>query len=557
VERVGKPLELDTDGIWCVLPRSFPGNFTLEFAGGETKVITYPCVMLNADVHANFTNDQYQDLAPGSTRYTKRSECSIFFELDGPYHCMVLPASQEEGKLLKKRYAVFNDNGTLAELKGFEMKRRGELKIIKAFQAQVFERFLKGSTLEECYQSVAEIADFWLDVLYTKGASLTDEEVIELISENRSMSRSLADYGEQKSTAITTAKRLAEFLGHRMTRDKGLACQLFIAKRPIGLPVTDRAIPTAIFSAATDPAVRDACLRRWLREPSLPSDPDVRSIIDWEYYQDRLGKCVQKIITIPAALQRVDNPVPRVKHPDWLARLVREKHDTFKQIKLDNFFSRVSAAEAAAVDAAAAAVEDDDDASNDDGGGERKARQVQATAAKATASAGKRALRVGSREWLAKRKEEWRLRRRRSRRAPSMRPNASSTTAAGAAMGGKRKGDLLGFAKDAREAAEGDVLHVVEFRELPEEPGVFALFALAASSGVLQTRRVVVPRLIYMDSSAPEEEELCEPPRGVTRRRASGMHLPHGQSSKGLFALQMDEALFRAVCCCGCLGKGG
>ena len=30
---------------------------------------------------------------------------------------MVLPASKEEGKLIKKRYAVFNDDGSLAELK--------------------------------------------------------------------------------------------------------------------------------------------------------------------------------------------------------------------------------------------------------------------------------------------------------------------------------------------------------------------------------------------------------------------------------------------------------
>lgn len=47
---------------------------------------------------------------------------------------MILPASKEEGVLLKKRYAVFNDDGTLAELKGFEIKRRGELKLIKVFQ---------------------------------------------------------------------------------------------------------------------------------------------------------------------------------------------------------------------------------------------------------------------------------------------------------------------------------------------------------------------------------------------------------------------------------------
>lgn len=50
---------------------------------------------------------------------------------------MVLPASTEEGKLLKKRYAVFNLDGSLAELKGFELKRRGELELIKAFQSQV------------------------------------------------------------------------------------------------------------------------------------------------------------------------------------------------------------------------------------------------------------------------------------------------------------------------------------------------------------------------------------------------------------------------------------
>ncbi len=50
---------------------------------------------------------------------------------------MILPASKEEGKSIKKRYAVFNFDGSLAELKGFEVKRRGELKLIKVFQAEV------------------------------------------------------------------------------------------------------------------------------------------------------------------------------------------------------------------------------------------------------------------------------------------------------------------------------------------------------------------------------------------------------------------------------------
>ncbi len=70
-----------------------------------------------AQVNREFTNYQYQDLVEGK-RYVMRPENSIFFEVDGPYRAMVLPASSEEGKTLKKRYAVFRHDGSLAELKG-------------------------------------------------------------------------------------------------------------------------------------------------------------------------------------------------------------------------------------------------------------------------------------------------------------------------------------------------------------------------------------------------------------------------------------------------------
>lgn len=63
---------------------------------------------------------------------------------------------------------MFNEDGSLAELKGFEVKRRGELQLIKIFQSSVFEAFLKGTTLDEVYTSVAKVADYWLDVLYSK-----------------------------------------------------------------------------------------------------------------------------------------------------------------------------------------------------------------------------------------------------------------------------------------------------------------------------------------------------------------------------------------------------
>ncbi|XP_026688425.1 DNA polymerase epsilon catalytic subunit A-like [Diaphorina citri] len=70
-------------------------------------------------VKQHFSNDQYHTLVdPATLKYEKHSENSIFFEVDGPYLAMVLPAAKEEGKKLKKRYAVFNFDNSLAELKG-------------------------------------------------------------------------------------------------------------------------------------------------------------------------------------------------------------------------------------------------------------------------------------------------------------------------------------------------------------------------------------------------------------------------------------------------------
>lgn len=179
------------------------------------------------------------------------------------------------------------------------------------------------------------MADYWLDVLFSRAANMPDSELFDLIAENRSMSRKLEDYGAQKSTSISTAKRLAEFLGDQMVKDAGLSCKFIISKKPDGAPVTERAIPLAIFQA--EPSVRQHYLRRWLKDQSL-STFDLRTILDWDYYIERLSGTVMKIITIPAALQGCANPVPRVPHPDWLHKKVLERNDTFKQRRITDMF---------------------------------------------------------------------------------------------------------------------------------------------------------------------------------------------------------------------------
>lgn len=65
----------------------------------------------------------------------------------------------------------------------------------------------------------------------------------------------------RKSCAITTAKRLGQFLGDERIKDKGLNCNYIVAKRPENLPTSERAIPLAIFS--TSPAIARSYLRKW------------------------------------------------------------------------------------------------------------------------------------------------------------------------------------------------------------------------------------------------------------------------------------------------------
>lgn len=42
-------------------------------------------------------------------------------------------------------------------------------------------------------------------------------------------------------------------------------------------------------------------LRKWTGDGGM-QDFDLRTIIDWNYYKDRLAGTIMKIVTIPAAL---------------------------------------------------------------------------------------------------------------------------------------------------------------------------------------------------------------------------------------------------------------
>ncbi|KAI9013156.1 hypothetical protein BC832DRAFT_282542 [Gaertneriomyces semiglobifer] len=574
IEQIGRPLELDTDGIWCIFPATFPENFAFKLKNGKIFPISYPCVMLNHLVHDEFTNHQYQELAdPVTKAYSTRSENSIFFEVDGPYRAMILPSSTEEDKLLKKRYAVFNDDGSLAELKGFEVKRRGELKLIKIFQSHIFKVFLEGGTLAECYAAVARVADQWLDVLYSKGANLDDDELFELISENRSMSKGLEEYGAQKSTSISTARRLAEFLGDQMVKDRGLNCKFVISAKPAGLPVSERAIPVVIFQ--TEESIKKHYLKKWLKDSSMTSF-DIREILDWKYYLERFGSVIQKLITIPAAMQGVANPVPRVRHPDWLHKRVAAKDDKTKQYRITEMFDKETpAARLEREDGASLELQDEDfereeatavadmeDIAHVTGpdavlkrnkplpvvhkrSGKRKRIQDQPTRIvedydqlpERDRPENMPSMYEDYPAWLEFQKRKWKRRRAQVAMHKSMFGNRGLGANAGAAG---QSSTVAGFFRQQTRNVLSLPWQILQIAET-DIPGDFRVWALI--EGTLHSIKLSVPRTFYVNSRIPDPEEDSDRVgiKMVRRTRT----LPRSHPCLYLYEMTMSESFYR------------
>lgn len=104
-----RPLELDTDGIWCCLPGSFPEEFTFTTADGSKKhKVNYPGLMLNVMCAEHNANPQYhslETLPDGSQGYTVSSQMSIEFEVDGPY--LVCLPSRHYGPFLAQAFILY------------------------------------------------------------------------------------------------------------------------------------------------------------------------------------------------------------------------------------------------------------------------------------------------------------------------------------------------------------------------------------------------------------------------------------------------------------------
>jgi DNA polymerase epsilon subunit 1 len=302
--------------------------------------------------------------------------------------------------------------------------------------------------------------------------------------------------------------------------------------------------------------------------------PDVRDIVDWAYYKERLGNAIQKIITIPAAMQRVPNPVPRVRHPDWLHKRVAEKDDTHKQAKVDALFAaargRAAAdpeaaaalrAKRAAAAANAAAVGD-----LEDFGGPAAGRRSPATgcaaavgiasslevtpgtaaAAQAPEAPGEAALEAAdgpapSRQeaftgWLAAKKAGWRrsrAERKRQREASGGGEGRRQRPRAAAAAG------VDGMFQQQAAAAAGSAWQLVAVAPT-REPGVYKAWAVI--NGRMHAIPLRIPRTFYVDASLAPGHPGVEGLGPLVRRT-----LPGGAEPHYTYQVSMAEADYRAA----------
>ena len=329
--KIGKPLELDTDGIWTLFPTGFPEVYTVRMQRGSDEVTAkfeYPCAVLNLGVHDRWTNHQFLHFENGVFR--RSSQNSIFFEMDGPYKAMMLPCSEKEGQKLKKRYVVYDFDDRIVECKGFEIKRRGELEMLKNFQKEMFPVYLKGSTREEVYTEAAKVCGRWLAFLQKKGGTADKKVVFSLISESKSLSKSVEASAPLKTMGTTTAKRLTELLGDMTyVQESGIKCEFVVSAFPSNKSRSERAIPVRLFEAA------DVEQAHFLQKWTGSKDGCLSRLLDWDYYTERLTTQILKLVVCPAILQRVSNPVEDVKPPEWLRKELHLKNI----VKLDSFFT--------------------------------------------------------------------------------------------------------------------------------------------------------------------------------------------------------------------------
>jgi DNA polymerase epsilon subunit 1 len=252
--------------------------------------------------------------------------------------------------------------------------------------------------------------------------------------------------------------------------------------------------------------------------------------LDWTYYEERLGSVIQKLITIPAALQRVPNPVPRVRHPDWLHKRVMAKADKFQQHKLTDMFKKVPTRETKET-----ANDMEDFGAPKDSFSLYGRRRTAVTRKKRSALEDDEVSEIPPDPmedysgWLRVTRRSWRQKRqqRKGNGTLPMKPSAP-----------KGNGSIAAMLQNQSFGMSGSQWDVVQIAPT-NRPGEFKLWL--AINSTFQSLRLRVPREFYLNlKKAPVKGTFDAQYQAVPIVRT----LPRGHSCRHLYKITVAEQIF-------------
>lgn len=297
----------------------------------------------------------------------------------------------------------------------------------------------------------------------------------------------------------------------------------------------------------------------------------MRDIVDWNYYKERLGNAIQKIITIPAAMQKVPNPVPRIRHPDWLHKKVAEKDDVHKQKKLDDMFADANGKDSnyyqngraklnlndledigntapmnvpnvfgqsagiSKIDIEEKKSNVDPDSTNENIASERvedgNTLEEEKTRAVDKVASWGNSRQESFAQWLSERKASW----RKCRTARKRRRETSMSGSRNPKM--KRTNGLEDLFAQQAMALSSSTWQIISFVPT-RKPGIYKMWA--AVQGRMHSVEVNVPRVFYVETNSPYLPSKLRDLGSLVKRI-----LPEGSEGIHTYQVVMDEAFFK------------
>ncbi|EOB12107.1 DNA polymerase epsilon catalytic subunit A [Nosema bombycis CQ1] len=296
IDNIGLVLDVDTNYIWTLLPVKFPNIYKFE-SGQEISFIKS---LLSYFIDNEFINNQYQEKIEGKYEIIPRND--IRLSLNGPYKGIFFPATLREDKCIKKRHIVLNNDNSIALMKGFEMVRNGEIKIVRQIQEAVISEYGSGHNIESCFTNLANVAYKYLNVIYSEGKDCDDNFILEMITDTKCLYREI-NPNDKPSIIVMAARRMGEVLGVDVIKQK-VRVDYIISKYPANLNIPDRVIPTIIFNLES----KNEFIKKWCLK-----DYTLKELIDWKYYKNSVERNVKRLIVLPAIEHGLQNPISEIK----------------------------------------------------------------------------------------------------------------------------------------------------------------------------------------------------------------------------------------------------